>query len=120
MKYEINFDSAMKSKMFINIYHAFDNTENCFMVNDLPRNIRNACDFSAQVAKLEMFGASVDAHGIYDDNGFDRIGYARINEHVFVKNGKFIFDELSKALDELVDGSPEDEAIDRRSEQEAE
>jgi len=104
MKYEINFDSAMKSKMFINIYHAFDNTENCFIVNNLPRNIRNTCDFSAQVAKLEMFGASVDAHGIYDDNGFDRIGYGRINSHEFIKNGIFCFEELAAALEELAEG----------------
>ena len=118
MKYEINFDKEMKEQVFMNIWTAFDRTEQCFKEHDLSRNIHNACGFSAQVEELKLFGADVDAHGIYNDGGFDRIGFARINEHVFVKNGEFNFSELSKALEEIAEDEAEDEAINARAEQE--
>lgn len=105
MKYEINFDKAMAEDITMKIWRAFESTEECFQRQDLPRNIRNAAGFSALVAELELFGADVDAHGIYDDNGYDRIGYARINNHEFVKNGDFKFPELQTALNELVSGA---------------
>lgn len=105
MKYEINFDKAMAEDITMEIWRAFENTEDYFQRQDLPRNIRNAARFSSLVSELKLFGADVDAHGIYDDNGYDRIGYAKINNHEFVKNGDFRFSELQTALNELVSGT---------------
>lgn len=101
MKYEITFDQEAASSKFMEIYTRFSRTEECFSNGDLPRNIRNSCAFSEAVRSLKVFGAVVDASGIYNDNGFDRIGYGRINGHEFIKNGEFKFDELKAALTEI-------------------
>ena len=101
MKCEIIFDSKTANEKFMEIFTCFDRTEQCFKNGDLPRNIRNACAYSEAVRSLKVFGADVDASGIYDDNGFDRIGYGRINCHEFIKNGEFKFDELRSALAEI-------------------
>ena len=63
-------------------------------------------EFTEQTADQTYMGLWELFHlsdvGTYNDNGFDRIGFARINSHEFVKNGEFKHDVLRKALDELV------------------
>lgn len=109
MKYEITFNRDSAHEKFMEIYTRFARTEECAKAGDLPRNIRNACAFSEAVRSLRIFGAAVLANGIYDDNGFDRIGHAVINGHEFVKNGEFNFAELSAALAEIVGNDTEEE-----------
>lgn len=104
MKYEINFDNSSVEDVFINLYHIFQRSESNFEDGDLRRNIRNSTDFESKVQELRLFGAEIDV-GIYADNGFDRIGYAAINGHEFVKNGKFNFEKLRNALWEIALGN---------------
>lgn len=100
MKYEINFDNNTVEKVFMDLYHSFEWSERNFEDGDLPRNIRNSANFSNEVKGLKIFGAETEV-GIYDDNGFDRIGYAVINGHEFVKNGKINYNLLKDALWEI-------------------
>ena len=100
MKYEINFDNNTVEEVFINLYHSFQWSESNFEDGDLRRNIRNSTDFENKVQELRLFGAEIDVC-IYADNGFDRIGYAAINGHEFVKNGKFNSEKLRNALWEI-------------------
>lgn len=104
MKYEIDFNKDAADYMETRIYEAFSNSETCFKNKDLPRNIRNTCYFQELLRKLTACGADVDSTGIYNDNGYDRIGYARINEHEFIKKGLFNFNELWAALREIREG----------------
>lgn len=101
MTYEIKFTEETAEAMLQEIWWSYHLSEQQFKDGDLERNIRNATEFSMRVRMLKMFGADVNAHGIYNDNGFDRIGYARINSHVFIKKGEFSFDELKAALMEI-------------------
>ena len=101
MKYEIDFDKGNADSMIYEIYSCFCRTEDAFSDGDLPRNIRNACAYSELVRTLRIFGASVNSTGIYNDNGFDRIGYGKINGHEFIKNAEFNLEELKTALYEL-------------------
>ena len=103
MEYTFIFDKACADYQFSRIYQSFYLAEQAFEAGDLPRNIRNACAYSEAVRALCIMGADVDATGIYNDNGFDRIGYGRINQHVFIKNGEFNFEELKAALYELTE-----------------
>ena len=100
MKYEINFDNNTVEKFFMDLHHSFEWSERNFEDGDLPRNIRNSANFSNEVKGLKIFGAETEV-GIYDDNGFDRIGYAVINGHEFVKNGKINYNLLKDALWEI-------------------
>ncbi len=100
MKYEVNFDNNTVEKVFMDLYHHFELSECNFEDKDLPRNIRNATTFCETIRTLRLFGADVDV-GTYDDNGFDRIGYARINGYEFVKNGKINYNKLKDALWEI-------------------
>lgn len=104
MKYTIEFSLHAADYMAMRIYEAFGASETCFKNKDLPRNIRNTCYFQELLRKLTACGADVDSTGIYNDNGYDRIGYARINEHEIVKKGQFYHNELWAALRELVEG----------------
>ena len=104
MKYEIDFNKDAANFMAERIFTAYANSETCFKNKDMPRNIRNTCYFQELLRKLTACGADVDSTGIYNDNGFDRIGYARINEHEIVKKGQFDYNELWAALREIVEG----------------
>lgn len=103
MKREIEFTRDTANEKFMEIYRSFERTEQNFAAGDLHRNIFNACRYSEAVRSLKIFGAEVDSTGIYDDNGYNRIGYGKINNHVFIKNGEFNFDELRAALWEIAD-----------------
>ena len=100
MKYEIEFDNNTVDNVFINLYHAFTRSENNFEDKDLMRNIVNTVSFEGESKMLRLFGAETEV-GTYDDNGFLRIGYARINEHEFIKNGVINFNKLKDALWEI-------------------
>lgn len=80
------------------LYHL---SEAHFKNGDLSRNLRVTKEFQCVVRSLKALGADTDV-GTYNDNVLDRIGFARINSHEFVKNGEFKHDVLKKALDELV------------------
>lgn len=111
MKYEINFDNNTVEEVYISLYHSFQWSEYNFEDGDLRRNIRNSTDFENKLKELRLFGAEIDV-GIYADNGFDRIGYASINGHEFVKNGKFNHNELRNALWQIA--HPEKKINERR------
>lgn len=104
MKYEIDFNKERADLLALGIVETFHRSEDCFKANDLPRNIRNVCAFQAALRELILYGADVDSTGIYNDNGFDRIGYARINEHEFIKKGQLNYNELWAALREIREG----------------
>lgn len=103
MKREIEFTRDTAKEKFREIHYSFERTEQCFAAGNLHGNVFNACRYSEAVRSLKIFGAEVDSTGIYDDNGYDRIGYGKINNHVFIKNGEFNFDELQAALWEIAD-----------------
>lgn len=100
MKYEINFDNNTVENIFMELYHSFEWSEDNFEEKDLERNIRNATHFQSTIRMLKIFGAETEV-GTYYDNGFDRIGYAKINNHEFVKNGKINYKKLKDALWEI-------------------
>ena len=104
MKYEIDFNQYQADRMATRIFTTYAGSETYFKEKDLPRNIRNVCAFQAALRELILLGADVDSTGIYNDNGYDRIGYARINEHEFIKKGMFNFNELWAALREIREG----------------
>ena len=99
----IEFTRDTANQYAVAIFEHFHRSEDCFKAGDLERNIRNVCGYSELLRNLRFFGAEVDAMGIYDDNGFDRIGYGSINGHVIVKNGRLDGNELQAALYEIAD-----------------
>lgn len=100
MKYEIEFDNNQVEKTFMDLdfYHHW--SERNFEDHNVMSNIVNTVRFEDKVNALRLFGATV-AVGTYTDDEFLRIGYARINDHVFVKNGVFNPSELKAALWEI-------------------
>lgn len=101
MKYEIEFTKQTAGETYMGLWELFKLSEEHFKSGDLCRNLRVTTEFRCVVRNLKALGADTDV-GTYNDNGFDRIGFAKINSHEFVKNGEFKFDVLRKALDELV------------------
>lgn len=110
MKYEINFDNNTVENIFMELYHSFEWSEDNFEEKDLERNIRNATHFQSTVRMLKIFGAETEV-GTYYDNGFDRIGYAKINNHEFVKNGKINYSKLKDALWEIAHPEQKEDVI---------
>ncbi|MBQ8331159.1 MAG: hypothetical protein IJX94_01500 [Clostridia bacterium] len=100
MKYEINFDNNAAEKTFLDLYHSIAWSERNFEDGDLVRNVGCTATFEAHVQFLRAYGAKTET-GTYNDNGFLRIGYASINGHEFVKNGKLNAKELKDALWEI-------------------
>jgi hypothetical protein len=100
MKYEINFDNNAVEKKFLDVDHYYTWSERNFEDKDLARNVACTITFENAVKELRLFGANVDV-GSYNDNGFLRIGFARINTHEFVKNGKINLTILKDALWEI-------------------
>lgn len=100
MKYEIDFNYNMVCDICVELYHSFERSEYHFEEGDLERNIRNATHFQSTIEMLKVFGAEIEV-GTYCDNGFDRIGYAKINNHEFVKDNKITHKELKNALLEI-------------------
>lgn len=100
MKYEVEFDDNSVNKKCHELYWRFCLSEDNFKVGDLVRNIANTTSFECTVRALCVLGANTDV-GTYNDDGYSRIGYARINSHEFVKNSEFKYDELKRALMEL-------------------
>ena len=101
MKYEIEFTEQTADQTYMGLWELFRLSEAHFKDGDLSRNLRVTTEFKCVVRHLKALGADTDV-GTYNDNDFDRIGFAKINSHEFVKNGEFKFDVLRKALDELV------------------
>lgn len=101
MKYEIEFTEQTADQTYMVLWELFHLSEAHFKDGDLSRNLRVTTEFKCVVRHLKALGADTDV-GTYNDNDFDRIGFAKINSHEFVKNGEFKFDVLRKALDELV------------------
>lgn len=100
MKYEVEFDNNKADEMFIRLYHAFEQSESCFTDGDLMRNIVNTVTFENLMRQLQLFNTDTD-FGSYEDNGFLRIGYARIGSCEFVKNGAVNYSRLKEALWEI-------------------
>lgn len=100
MEYKIAFDNNTVEETFLDIHHHFEWSESSFESGDLMRTIVNSVAFEKRVNSLRLFGASVETGG-YMDGDFLRIGFARINDHVFVKNGKINYKELKDALWEI-------------------
>lgn len=99
----ITFDKYTADAVFVDLMAYFDRSEEYFKKNDLLRNIVNATSFQNRVRSLMIYGADTDT-GSYGDGDYLRIGYARINNHEFVKSGKISYDELQTALKEIADG----------------
>ena len=100
MKYEIDFDNNAYETTFMEIYHFFEWSERSFEDKDLPRNIANIISFERAVQELHLLGADTQT-GTYQDNGFLRVGYARINSHTFIRNSKPNYHALKEALWEI-------------------
>ena len=101
MTYTIEFTADSAERMFMKIWDMFNTTEENFKSGDLSRNLCTATSFEYIVRQLKAIGADTEV-GIYEDNGFHRIGFARINDYAFVKNGEFKHEVLKKALMSLV------------------
>lgn len=100
MKYEINFDKDFAEKKFNEISRSIDWSERSYETNDVMRNIVNTTIFEREMGELRLFGAEVRT-GTYEEKGFLRIGYARINSHEVVKNGQINPTALKNALWEI-------------------
>lgn len=100
MKYEINFNNNTVDQMFLEIYQNYEWSERNFEDKDLIRNIFCTANFESVIKTLRLFGAETET-GTYSDEGYLRIGFARINGHEFVKNSKPNYKELNDALWEI-------------------
>lgn len=101
MIYTIEFTADSAERMFMKLWNMFNITEEHFKSGDLTRNLCTATSFEYIVKQLKAIGADTEV-GIYEDNGYHRIGFARINRYEFVKNGEFKFEVLKEALASLV------------------
>lgn len=108
MKYTIDFNNNSVESVFMTLYHCFDWSERSFEDKDLSRNIVNTTTFCQSLMQLEIFGADTE-RGTYADGLFVRIGFAKINDHVFIKNGVINTKELKDALWEIA--HPEEEGL---------
>ena len=77
MTYKIDFTSDKAERFFYDLYHAYQWSEDSFKDGDLKRNIINTAVFGETVKSLRLFGAVTEC-GNYNDNGFDRIGFAKV------------------------------------------
>lgn len=100
MTYKIDFTSDKAERFFYDLYHAYQWSEDSFKDGDLKRNIINTAVFGETVKSLRLFGAVTEC-GNYNDNGFVRIGFAKVNGYTIVHNGKLDIMSLCKALEEL-------------------
>lgn len=96
----IIFDNNSVEKYFMDLLFHFDWSERNFEDKDLMRNICCTVSFEGLVKELRIFGADTEV-GNYTDEGFLRIGFARINKHEFVKCAKINYKELKDALWEI-------------------
>ena len=108
MRYTIDFNNNTVESFFMDLYHSFAWSERAFEDNDLSRNVVNTTCFCQSLMHLEIFGADTE-RGTYSDGDFIRIGFAKINDHVFIKNGVINTKELKDALWEIA--HPEEEEL---------
>jgi len=102
MKYEIDFSAKKASDVISYLFDAFNRSEEYYEKKDIMRNIVNCISFSEKVNSLRMIGAKTEV-GTYGDGDYLRIGFAKINEHIFVNNGNLDIIEMCKAIDEIAE-----------------
>lgn len=100
MTHKIDFARDNAERFFHELYYAYLRSEESFKGGDLKRNITNTTAFCEEMKSLRLFGAVTEC-GNYNDNGFDRIGFAKVNGYTIVRNGKLDIMSLCKALEEL-------------------
>lgn len=100
MKYELEFDNNSVETFFIDLYHAFEQSEDTFTDGDLTRNIVSVITFENLIRTLRLFGTDTVCRS-YNNHGFMRIGYARINSYEFIKNGAVDYKKLKDALRDI-------------------
>lgn len=100
MNYKINFDQRAAAATIGELYYAHQWSEDSFGRGDLLRNIVNTTCFEQSLKALRMIGADTEV-GTYSDSVYARIGYARINSYVIVRNGQLDVCALEKAIEEL-------------------
>lgn len=100
MTYKIDFARDIAERFFHDLYYAYQWSEDSFKAGDLKRNISNTIAFGAELKSLRLFGAAIES-GNYNDNGFDRIGYAKVNSYTIVHNGELNVMALNSALEEM-------------------
>lgn len=100
MTHKIDFARDNAERFFHELYYAYLRSEESFKGGDLKRNITNTTAFCEEMKSLRLFGAVTEC-GNYNDNGFDRIGFAKVNGYTIVHNGKLDIMSLCKALEEL-------------------
>ena len=90
MTYKIDFTSDKAERFFYDLYHAYQWSEDSFKDGDLKRNIINTAVFGETVKSLRLFGAVTEC-GNYNDNGFDRIGFAKVNGYTMARPSISVF-----------------------------
>lgn len=81
MKYEIEFTEQTADQTYMGLWELYHLSEAHFKNGDLSRNLRVTKEFQCVVRSLKALGADTDV-GTYNDNGLDRIGFARINSAI--------------------------------------
>lgn len=110
MKKTIVFDNNSVKKYFWNLRFHFDWSEENFGKEDLLRNITNTVAFEGVIKELQIYGAETE-FGTYNDSGYLRIGYAKINGFEVVKNGDMNSGKLIEALREIAQHPDEVETV---------
>ena len=100
MMHEVDFERNNAEHFFHELYYAYQRSEDSFKAGDLKRNIINTTAFGEELKSLRLFGAVTES-GNYNDNGFDRIGYAKINDYTIVRNGELDVMALNSVLEEM-------------------
>lgn len=100
MEKTVIFDNNTVEQYFMSLMHHFDWSEHNFEDKDIQRNICCTMGFEGLIKELRIYGADTEV-GNYDDNGYLRIGFARINGHEVVKNAKINLKELKDSLWEI-------------------
>lgn len=109
MKYEIDFDNIMALDYCENIRFNYEWSEANYKAGEFYQNGCNIMAFKYQLKSLELFGAEIEIHtNRYIE--LQRIDFARINSHVFIKNNVMDRQELYDALCEIANPETKKEA----------
>lgn len=109
MKYEIDFDNIMVEDYCENIRFNYEWSEANYKDGEFNQNGCNIMAFKYQLKSLKLFGAEIEIH---TDRYIElqRINFARINSHVFIKNNVMNRKELYDALWEIAHQETKKEA----------
>lgn len=100
MIYKIDFNDDKVEEVFTSLCNGFVWHNRFFENENITENRIQSALFLEKVNELRFLGVATCVH-ICQENGYDRIAFARINNHIFIGNGMMSCDALKSALKEI-------------------